>query len=145
MLSYAIIISLYIFIENSISKTEYPKRCLVRPGMSFPKSYLIRHKEFHRRSDCFLVCFNQKVVTFPKRNPNNFRRFLMLNLLHKLAVPSTNRYSSQMSSVSRRCWSSVCRSERESPETKPLSGRDNELGIEFNCWNQRATLAVDDN
>lgn len=94
-----------------------------------------------------IFSINQNVVTLPRRNPSSFLRFLALNLLQRLLVPSTSRYSSQISSVSR-VWcagSSGFRSERESPDTKPLSGRDNDVGFEFNCWNQRATFAVEDN
>lgn len=87
---------------------------------------------------------HQKVVIFPNFNPNSFRRFFALNLLHKLLVPSTSRYSSQMSSVVSLFASSWFRSDRESPDTKPLSGRDRDCGLAFNCWNHLATLAVEE-
>lgn len=102
----------------------------------------------------------------PSFKPNSFFLFLTLNLLHKLAVPSTSKYSSAysvillllqlalsiFSGLTEVSWSTTSTSdffrffsERDSDaETKPLSGRDSGTGG-FHCnWlNQRATLAVE--
>lgn len=103
-----------------------------------------------------LIMNLQKVVTFPNFILRSFLRFLTFNLLHKLLVPSIKRYSSHKS-MFWWCWSlarlSVMSasdfwffSERESPDTKPLSGLESVWFwlVHWSWWNHLATLAVDE-
>lgn len=96
-----------------------------------------------------LIAYFQNVVTLPNRNPINFFRFFALSLAHKLAVPSTSKYSSQNScSLALSASSAFTFSDRESPDTNPLSGRDKVMFVWLklcNWANHRATFAVEDN